>query len=93
MLKFGIEDFNKFFTKEKLLGSGAYGKVFLVTHKFTKKRYAMKLIEEKKNYYTVDEMEKEFSKEIETLIVQRHPNIAKLHFCFKNESKDPNESS
>ena len=72
-------DFN--FIKE--LGIGSFGTVYLVQHKKTKAKYALKAIDK-----TIPEnfAEKEiFNREVEIMYKLNHPNIVKLYGHFEDE--------
>ena len=79
----GLEHEAKVFDFEilKELGSGSYGKVYLVKHKQTKAEYAIKVIDKKKNEM-VDE--KNFRRAIEDMYKIHHPNIVKLFGHFED---------
>ena len=65
----------KIYNKTQILGSGAFGEVWLVKHKDLKKDFAMKLIQKKKNKPSE---EKEILNEIEILKNLDHPKILKI---------------
>lgn len=45
MINFSQQEFEKYYIKEKgTIGVGAFGKVFLVTHRITNKKFALKEI-------------------------------------------------
>ena len=72
-------DFN--FIKE--LGVGSFGTVYLVSHKKTKAKYALKAIDK-----TVPENiaeKKIFNREVEIMYKLSHPNIVKLYGHFEDE--------
>lgn len=63
----------KIYIKEKLLGEGSFGSVWLVKHSITGKQYAMKIIQ--KSPYSDT---KQIINEIEILKQLDHPNILKV---------------
>ena len=65
----------KIYLKKKLLGSGAFGEVWLVHHKDLDRDFAMKIIKKRKNRA---HDEKEFLNEIEILKKLDHPKILKI---------------
>ena len=65
----------KIYIKKKLLGSGAFGEVWLVTHKDLNTDFAMKIIKKRKNK---SNDEKEILNEIEILKKLDHPKILKI---------------
>ena len=65
----------KIYLKKKLLGSGAFGEVWLVHHKDLDRDFAMKIIKKRKNRV---HDEKEFLNEIEILKKLDHPKILKI---------------
>ena len=73
------EDFN--FIKE--LGSGAFGTVYLVSHKKTKAKYALKAID--KSEPENIEQKKTFNREVEIMSKLNHPNIVKIYGHFEDE--------
>ena len=68
----------------KELGSGAFGHVYLVTHKTTNAQYAIKAID-KRNKANLDE-QKYFCREIEIMYKVNHPNIVKLYGHFEDNN-------
>ena len=68
----------------KELGIGSFGKVYLVYHKKTKAKFALKSI------YKLDEVNFEeksyFSREIEIMYKLNHPNICKLFSHFEDNN-------
>jgi len=66
----------------KELGVGSFGKVYLVSHKKTKHRFALKSIDklDEVNY----EEKSYFSREIEIMYKLNHPNICKLFSHFED---------
>lgn len=67
----------------KKIGSGGYSDVFLVSHKYSNKNYALKSI---KKIIKNRDKSKHIMQEINVLTICDHPNIIKLHEWF--ESKD-----
>ena len=65
----------KIYIKKKLLGSGAFGEVWLVRHKDLERDFAMKIIKKRKNK---SNEEKEILNEIEILKKLDHPKILKI---------------
>ena len=65
----------KIYIKTKLLGSGAFGEVWLVRHKDLERDFAMKIIKKRKNR---SNDEKEILNEIEILKKLDHPKILKI---------------
>ena len=65
----------KSISKKKLLGSGAFGEVWLVRHKDLECDFAMKIIKKRKNK---SNEEKEIINEIEILKKLDHPKILKI---------------
>jgi calcium-dependent protein kinase len=65
----------KIYLKKKLLGSGAFGEVWLVRHKDLDRDFAMKIIKKRKNRA---HDEKEILNEIEILKKLDHPKILKI---------------
>ena len=66
----------------KLLGSGAFGKVYLVKSIKTGNQYAMKILS--KNQIKHYELENQLNREIEILEQCEHEFIIKLHACFED---------
>ena len=68
----------------KELGIGSFGKVYLVYHKVTKAKYALKSIDklDEVNY----EEKSYFSREIEIMYKLNHPNICKLYSHFEDDN-------
>ena len=67
----------------KELGMGSYGTVYLVSHKKTKAKYALKAIDK-----TVPENLEEkaaFNREVEIMYKLNHPNIVKLYGHFEDD--------
>lgn len=75
-----IRDFNII----KELGSGSFGKVYLVTHKATKAQYAIKAID-KKNKNNIEE-KPYFRREVEVMYKIHHPNVVKLYGHFEDNN-------
>ena len=65
----------KIYIKKKLLGSGAFGEVWLVHHKDLDRDFAMKIIKKRKNK---SNEEREILNEIEILKKLDHPKILKI---------------
>ena len=70
------------YIKKKLLGSGAFGEVWLVRHKNLERDFAMKIIKKRKNK---SNEEKEILNEIEILKKLDHPYIIKIYEFFVDE--------
>ena len=68
----------------KELGVGSFGKVYLVCHKKTKHKFALKSIDklDEVNY----EEKSYFSREIEIMYKLNHPNICKLFNHFEDNN-------
>ena len=68
----------------KELGVGSFGKVYLVSHKKTKHKFALKSIDKQDavNY----EEKSYFSREIEIMYKLNHPNICKLFSHFEDNN-------
>ena len=81
MKEIGIEDFELL----KVLGQGAFGKVFLARHRATMKIYAMKVLK-KKNIIETNQLE---HTKTEKMILQHvnHPFIVNLEFAFQTADK------
>ena len=75
-----ISDFE--FIKE--LGNGTFGRVFLVYHKKTNVKYAIKAID-KKNKSNIEE-KPYFRREVEIMYRLYHPNIVKLYGHFEDNN-------
>ena len=72
------------FTFLKELGSGSFGRVFLVQHKKTNAQFALKTIDKR---LLVDEEEKaNFLREVEIIYKIHHPNIVKLYGHFEDDT-------
>lgn len=68
----------------KMLGTGAFGRVFLCQDCKTKKFYAMKMLQKKK--CRVAQISKErLLMEKKILLESRHPRIVKMYFSFQDE--------
>ena len=65
----------KIYIKKKMLGNGAFGEVWLVTHKDLNKDFAMKIIKKRKNKSSE---EKDILNEIDILKKLDHPKILKI---------------
>ena len=72
------------FTIIKLLGSGAFSKVYLAQHKKTKAKYAIKIID-KRDSDNISEKEY-FKREAEIMYKINHPNIVKLYGHFEDNT-------
>ena len=73
----------KIYNKTKILGTGAFGEVWLVKHKDLKKDFAMKLIKKRKNKPAE---EKEILNEIQILKNLDHPKILKILDFFSTST-------
>ena len=73
----------KIYHKEQILGTGAFGEVWLVKHKDLRKNFAMKLIKKRKNK---PEEEKEILNEIQILKNLDHPKILKIIDFFSTSN-------
>jgi len=73
------------YSKEKLIGKGAYGEVYLVKHNITGAIRAMKIID--KNNEEEELTDEEILNEINILKKIDHPNIVKLFEFYSNKSK------
>ena len=75
---------SNFYTIERDLGEGTFGKVKLATHKESKEKVAIKVLEKEK---VIDESDKErISREIQILKLIRHPNIIQLYEIIEDET-------
>ena len=72
------------FTITKELGSGSFGRVYLVTHKKTKVQYAIKAIDKRDN--TNVEETPYFRREVEVMYKIHHPNVVKLFGHFEDNN-------
>ena len=72
------------FTIVKELGSGSFGRVYLVTHKKTKANYAIKAID-KRNKANIEE-KPYFRREVEVMYKIHHPNVIKLYSHFEDNN-------
>ncbi|KAI9356238.1 kinase-like domain-containing protein [Zopfochytrium polystomum] len=78
----GLEDFDLL----KIIGQGAFGKVFLVRKKLNNKLFAMKVL--RKATLTVHKKTAEHTRNERSILEQiQHPFIAKLWFAFQSPSK------
>ena len=68
----------------KDLGAGSFGRVYLVSHKKTKCKYALKAID-KKNKSNIEE-KPYFRREIEIMYRIHHPNVVKLYGHFEDNN-------
>ena len=66
------------------LGAGSFGHVYLVTHKTTKAKYAIKAID-KRNKSNQSE-KPYFRREIEVMYKIHHPNVVKLYGHFEDNN-------
>ena len=66
----------------KELGNGSFGRVFLVRHKKTKVKYAIKAID-KQNRTNIEE-KPYFRRELEVMYKIHHPNVVKLFGHFED---------
>ena len=85
-MKLGLEPEPKItdFTIVKELGSGSFGRVYLVTHKKTKANYAIKAID-KRNKANIEE-KPYFRREVEVMYKIHHPNVIKLYSHFEDNN-------
>ena len=72
------------FTITKELGSGSFGRVYLVTHKKTKVQYAIKAID-KRDKTNIEE-KPYFRREVEVMYKIHHPNVVKLFGHFEDNN-------
>jgi aurora kinase len=72
------------FTILKELGSGSFGRVYLVTHKKTKVQYAIKAIDKRNK--TNQEEKPYFRREVEVMYKIHHPNVVKLYGHFEDKN-------
>ena len=76
------------YTKEKSLGKGSYGEVFLVKHKLTGIVRAMKIIDKNSEIMKEEELsDKDIFNEINILKKIDHPNITKIFEFYTSPSK------
>jgi serine/threonine protein kinase len=68
----------------KELGSGSFGRVYLVTHKKTKAQYAIKAID-KRDKTNIEE-KPYFRREVEVMYKIHHPNVVKLFGHFEDNN-------
>ena len=69
----------------KLIGKGAYGKVFLVRKKDSEKIYAMKIL--KKKEMMIKDQVLHIKTEKKIMEIVDHPFIMKLNYAFHNPQK------
>ncbi len=69
----------------KELGAGTFGKVYLAEHRYLKKKYAIKILDEKLSSDV--EFIKKFEKDVGVLATLDHPSIVKLHNISFVENK------
>ena len=67
----------------KKLGYGSFGKIYLVMHKKTRAKYALKIINKSDDIR--EEQKKYCKKEVEILYKCNHPNIVKLYGHFEDK--------
>ncbi|CAE8737269.1 unnamed protein product, partial [Polarella glacialis] len=72
------------FAFEKLLGKGAFGEVYQVTHKSTGVQYAMKIL--RKSKVLTGNLLRYTMTERNVLSYTRHPYIVELHYAFQTSS-------
>ena len=72
------------FETVKQLGFGSFGKIYLVIHKKTRAKYALKIIN--KSDEITDEQKKYYKREVEILYKCSHPNIVKLYGHFEDNN-------
>ena len=72
----GSSDPNKIYIRQKILGRGSFGTVYLVKHKYLSRYFAMKVI--KKSQKDNEDEEDKLMNEIEILRKLDHPNILKI---------------
>ena len=72
------------FTIIKELGSGSFGRVYLVSHKKTKAQYAIKAID-KRDKTNIEE-KPYFRREVEVMYKIHHPNVVKLFGHFEDNN-------
>ncbi|KAG0269884.1 serine/threonine protein kinase psk1 [Actinomortierella ambigua] len=70
----------------KVIGRGAYGKVYLVRHRATQALYAMKVLKKASIVVHSKDTESTMS-ERKILEAIRHPFIVKLHFAFQTDHR------
>ena len=81
-----FDDINKYkFDYSVKLGEGRFGKVRLATHKLTKEKVAIKVID--KNQIKLKEERQRIDNEISILKELHHYNIAKLYSTIENEER------
>ena len=68
----------------KELGSGSFGRVYLVTHKQTKVQYAIKAIDKRDK--SNQEEKPYFRREVEVMYKIHHPNVVKLYGHFEDNN-------
>ena len=67
------------------IGEGTFGKVIIATHKITKEKVAIKILD--KNKLNLKDERIRLDREIEVLKMVNHYNIIKLFTIIENESK------
>lgn len=73
------------FSINKLLGKGAYGKVFLVDQKDTRNQFAMKVLN-KRHLKTTNRIQHTLAEKF-ILSKLKHPNLIQLQYSFQSRSK------
>ena len=68
----------------KELGSGSFGRVYLVSHKQTKVQYAIKAIDKRDK--SNQEEKPYFRREVEVMYKIHHPNVVKLYGHFEDNN-------
>jgi len=79
------EVFLRTYTLGKVLGEGAFGKVFKCTHKATKTVLAVKTLEKDPDY--TQELKKDFANEVGVLTQLDYPNVLKIFDCFEDKKR------
>ena len=65
------------YSLQRLLGSGAFGDVYLAEHRFIKKPYALKVLPETLSHDAA--FLKRFEEDVHSIAQLDHPNIVKIH--------------
>lgn len=69
----------------KKIGQGSFGDVYIAEHRFIKKKYALKILDEE---LTSDpNFIKQFEKDVSVLVALEHPSIVKVHNISSAEGK------
>ena len=76
----------EYYSIDKVLGEGSFGKVYKVQHKISGEYRAMKMINKTSTNLTLEE-EEEILKEIKVLKMLDHPNILKIYEYFNTHRK------